>query len=166
MIAYAQLYISIGIVLLIFLIFASFTLVAANWVRMYFNKHEPVYVLEDARLVKNHIASRFCKIVITNVIKDQCMRNVENIGLWMLIHKARHPTPNRIDSIQNLHYCMLNIIRAEVTEEQYYSAMEYLEDINHNLIQHLTKSEISTPPYLTMNTYLLWVGDGLDSFSE
>lgn len=166
MIAYAQLYITIGIILLIFLIFTSFALVAANWVRAYFNKHEPVYVLDEAVLVKNHVASRFCKIVITNAIKDQCLSNIENIGLWTLILRAKHATPNRIDSIQNLHYCMLKVIRNEVTEEQYHLTMEYLEDINRNLIQHLTKSEISTPPYFTMNTYLLWVGDGLRSFSE
>lgn len=163
---YTQLYIPIGIVLSIFIIFVSFTLVAANWVRMYFNKHEPVYVLDNAHLVKNHIASRFCKIVITNGIKHQCMRNVENIELWILIYKANHVTLNKIDSIQNLHYTMLNLIKTEVTEDQYYTAMGYLEDINRNLIQHLTKSKIPTPPYFTMNTYLLWIGDVLNTFSE
>lgn len=151
----------------IIVVFVSFTLAAASWIRLYFNKYEPVYIKVDSEaFVKNHIASRFCKIIISNQIIDDCMGDVDYIGLWALVIKSTMGAVDEIQSINVLHSSILGEVEECLDITQYVKLRDCLNQIETNLYSNLFDSNIPTPPYLTISTYLLWVEAALETFKK
>lgn len=163
MLAYIEASIAAFVTIGVVVIFISFTLAAAGWIRLYFNKYEPVYIKsDDGTFVKNHIASRFCKIIISNVITDYCMEDVEYIGLWSLVVKFTDDISDEIKSITSLHLNILGSVEEHIDVEQYRKLSGCLKEIENSLFSNLDDSNIMTPPYLAARTYLLWVESAVD----
>lgn len=154
-----QLFLYIPIVLLLFLIVIIFILILTTWVRVYFNKNEPVYVRIGDSYVKNYIASRFCRMVISNHVKDQCLNDIENIKIWLLILRTHYDEYNNCRSIHNLHDAILFKIRERITYKQYANLKINLDNIELSLNSNLDISKIPSPPYFSLRTYLKWVNE-------
>ena len=167
MLGYIQASIAAFTTISIIIIFVSFTLAAAGWIRLYFNKYEPVYIKDDnGNFVKNHIASRFCKIIISNVITNRCMLDIEYVGLWMLVTKFVDEINEEVKCISSLHLNILGSVEEHIDVDQYKKLSDCLKEIETDLFSNLDDSNIMTPPYLTINTYLLWVESAVDLFKR
>lgn len=160
--------VSLLITISVFVVFVAFVWFAMSCLRYYFNRYEPVYTLtETGSFEKNHIASRFCKIIISNTITDQCLMNVENIGLWMVASNiVNNWERDSIMSIKQMHREVIFALEKELDEQQ-------LENIKTNLIKlelalnsNLLKSKIPTPPYMRTSTYASWVTQVLSTLNN
>lgn len=151
----------------VILLFVAFTLAAAGWIRLYFNKYEPVYVeTENYMFVKNHIASRFCKIIVSNTITDNCLADVSYIGLWTIVVKNAPSDDHEIKSVSKLHESMLESVEHTLTTNEYTKLKNCLDEIELNLVNNLDDSNILTPPYLSLSTYILWVESAIEAFKR
>lgn len=147
--------------------FVSFALASAGWIRIYFNKYEPVYIrTSSGALNKNHIASRFCKIIISNHITDKCIEDVNIVGLWTLIIKKSDTISTEVKTIGKLHLSILEAIEESLDSIQYVKLHDCLMQIERELDNNLKQSNIATPPYLSIKTYILWVESAIESFKK
>lgn len=143
-------------VLLAFVGFVGFTMV---YLRYYFNRYEPVYTMNDyGHCEKNHIASRFCKIILSNTITDQCLNDIDNVGLWMLTSNVILEWENDVLlSVAELHTVLLAALKDQLDEVQYEKLHGNFIKLELMINSNLMKSKITTPPYLRSSTYALWV---------
>lgn len=146
----------IGSIFLTFVGFVGFTMV---YLRYYFNRYEPVYTMSEAgHCEKNHIASRFCKIILSNTITDQCLSDVENVGLWMLTSNLIMEWENdALLSVSELHTTLLLLLKEQLDTVQYEKLHSNFVKLELTINSNLMKSKIATPPYLRSSTYALWV---------
>lgn len=156
-------FVTIGVALL----FVVFTLAAAGWIRLYFNKYEPVYIKdEQENFVKNHIASRFCKIIISNVVTDKCMEDVGYIGIWSLVLKSIDYNDSEIKCISSLHLNILGAVEEHLDLDKYIKLQKCLKEIEVTLFNNLDDSNIITPPYLAISTYVIWIESAIENFKK
>lgn len=143
-------------VLLAFVGFVGFTMV---YLRYYFNRYEPVYTMNDyGHCEKNHIASRFCKIILSNTITDQCLNDIDNVGLWMLTSNVILEWENDVLlSVVELHTVLLAALKDRLDVVQYEKLHGNFIKLELMINSNLMKSKIATPPYLRSSTYALWV---------
>lgn len=156
---------SLGFMVLLFVVFV---IIAMGYLRYYFNRFEPIYTLDDSnQLVKNPIASRFCKIVISNTISNQCLYDIENIGLWMLASNVvTEWTDDKIMSINQLHNAVYDALASELDQAQYAKLMNNLTQLEDALNCNLSDSQINTPPYMHASTYALWATSVLSMLNK
>lgn len=167
MLAYVQISITALVLIGMIAAFVSFALAAASWIRIYFNKYEPVYIKSPGgAFIKNHIASRFCKIIISNQITDKCMEDVDIVGLWTLVIKTSDTISTEVKTISKLHVSILEAIEESVDSIQYVKLHDCLMQIERELHSNFEQSNIPTPPYLSIRTYILWVEAAIESFKK
>lgn len=152
-------------VFLIFIVFVCFTML---YLRYYFNKYEPVFTISaTGGFEKNHIASRFCKIIMSNTITDQCLTDVDNIGLWMLASNVIAEWPgDTILNIKEIHDHVSEILVTQLDEIKYEKLLGNLIKLELALNSNLMKSKIRTPPYIQTSTYAVWVTRVLSTINK
>ena len=167
MLAYVQISITALVLIGMIAAFVSFALAAASWIRIYFNKYEPVYIKSPGgAFIKNHIASRFCKIIVSNHITDKCIEDVDIVGLWTLVIKSSDTISTEVKTISKLHVSILEAIEESVDSIQYVKLHDCLMQIERELHNNFEQSNIPTPPYLSIRTYILWVEAAIESFKR
>ena len=167
MLAYVQISITALVLIGMIAVFVSFALAAASWIRIYFNKYEPVYIrAPSGAFIKNHIASRFCKIIVSNHITDKCIEDVDIVGLWTLVINTSDTISTEVKTISKLHVSILEAIEESVDSIQYVKLHDCLMQIERELHSNLEQSNIATPPYLSIRTYILWVEAAIESFKK
>ena len=152
----------------VFAAFACFIIFTMSYLRYYFNRYEPVYTLSDnGQCEKNHIASRFCKIILSNTVTDQCLTDVENIGLWMMVSNIIIEwDDNDILSINELHSNTLLELKCQLDENQYEKIATNFIKLELAIDSNLMKSKIATPPYLRGSTYAVWITRVLSTLNK
>lgn len=149
-------------------VFISFTCLLMAYLRFYFNRYEPVYImLENGSKVKNPIASRFCKIIISNTITNQCLNDSDNVGLWLLVCNVINAWPrDDILNIADLHKEVLHDLSMQLDETKYEKMAANLINLELALNSNLLKSKIRTPPYVYTNIYALWISRVLSTLNK
>lgn len=152
----------------IFAVFVCFVCFTMSYLRYYYNKYEPVYTkTSSGEFEKNHIASRFCKIIMSNTITDQCLTDIENIGLWMLASNIISEWPhNSLMSVDELQSKLSDILVYQLDVEQYEKMKVNLIKLELAMNSNLLKSKIPTPPYLRASTYAVWVTRVLSTMNK
>lgn len=167
MLAYIQISITAFILIGMVVAFVSFALAAVSCIRIYFNKYEPVYIrAPSGAFIKNHIASRFCKIIVSNHITNKCIEDVDIIGLWTLVIKSSDTISTEVKIISKLHLSILEAVEESVDSIQYVKLHDCLMQIERELNNNFEQSNIPTPPYLSIKTYILWVEAAIESFKK
>lgn len=149
----------------VFVCFVGFTMV---YLRYYFNRYEPVYTMTEGGVCeKNHIASRFCKIILSNTITDQCLSDIENVGLWMLASNTiLEWEDDSIMCVGDLHAKLLAVLREKLENVQYEKLVANCTRLELAVDSNLMKSKIATPPYLRGSTYAVWVTRVLSTLNK
>lgn len=94
------------------------------------------------------------------------MLDIEYVGLWMLVTKFVDEINEEVKCISSLHLNILGSVEEHIDVDQYKKLSDCLKEIETDLFSNLDDSNIMTPPYLTINTYLLWVESAVDLFKR
>lgn len=149
-------------------LFVIFAMIVISYTWYCFNRYEPVYIkTKTGDKKKNLIASQFCKLVLYAEINDQCLTNVESIGLWMLVSNIVSEWPDEtILSIAEIHKKTAAELKDQLSQDNY-------EKISANMIRlelavdsNFMSSGIQTPPFLRVSTYALWVSRTLSALNK
>lgn len=160
--------VAILIIIAMVVVFVSFVCITMSYLRFYFNRYEPVYIkTNEGMLEKNPIASRFCKIIISNTITNQCLTDSDNVGLWLLISNTITSLPsNSIVNITELHKEILLELSNQLDEIKYERMSANLIKLELAIDSNLLKSKINTPPYLCTEVYALWISRVLGTLNK
>lgn len=150
------------------LVVVVFFILLMFYLNFYFNRYEPVYVLNDKNVkVKNALTSRFCKIIIANTITDQCIHNTNNVGLWLLVSNIISGWPrDEVMSLQEIHTLVLKDIYFTDNDVKYDQLVENLSLLDTALNSNLLKSNMTTPPYLYTHIYASWITNVLNTLNN
>lgn len=156
------------IIVALAVVFITFICLVMSYLRFYFNRYEPVYILDEFNVKrKNPIASRFCKIIISNTITNQCLSDTNNVGLWLEVSNTINSWPrDYILDVKELHSSVMEELRATLDDKKYEQVAENLIKLELALNSNLLKSKIRTPPYLCTNIYVLWISRVLDTLNK
>lgn len=153
------------IIVIVFIIFVGSFIWYLNF---YFNRYEPVYIEGiDGIKHKNALASRFCKIVISNTITKQCLYNSDNVGLWLITSNVITAWPKDVvKSLNELHRLILEEVESQLSVEKHEQLTKNLKILELALDSNLLKSSIRTPPYLYTHIYALWITRALNALNN
>lgn len=156
-----------GIILgaLIFFVITSF------YIKTHYNHTEPVFIYEEnGKMKKNHIASRFCKIVISNAIIEECLKSHDSFKPWVTIKEAlvncSESELHKPLTLATMHCIIRRETYGTENAKMIEEVNDILDEISSKVDTNLKESNINTPPYFSRKTYARWVDQAVRSVTK
>ena len=151
--------ISIGAVLLVMSLLLTFYGVY----HLHYKRYGAFVMTGERKLKANVLATRFCKIVVKNIIVEQCLEDSKKVMLWHIVKNTLAASDCRdLKSIEEWNKLVIDRLDLKANNITTDDVTSMLYQVSYGVDDTLTKSTITTPPYIHRTTYLTWITKALE----